>query len=155
MKLTLACLSLAVAAALPTDRLEVVQEQKLMRIPIHKTKSLRSIEREFGLVHDDAVSPFMRFERDFVDASDNVPINDFQNAQYYGPISVGTPAQTFNVIFDTGSSNLWIPGKSCGSGCGSHTLYDSSKSSTSAANGTTFAIQYGSGPFPGSCPRTR
>jgi cathepsin D len=26
---------------------------------------------------------------------------------YYGPISVGTPAKTYNVILDSGSSDLW------------------------------------------------
>lgn len=86
-----------------------------------------------------------------VTGADGVPvvINDFSNAQYFGPISVGTPAQTFSVIFDTGSSNLWVPSKSCGTACGSHPEYDSSKSSTYTANGTTFGIMYGSGPVSG------
>ena len=66
-----------------------------------------------------------------------------------GPITVGTPGQTFNVIFDTGSSNLWIPGVSCGTNCIPHPLYNSSLSSTYQHNGTTFAIQYGSGPVSG------
>lgn len=61
---------------------------------------------------------------------------------------MGNPAQTFNVIFDTGSSNLWVPGKAC-SGCGSHPLYDHTKSSEYKANGTVFKIQYGSGPVSG------
>jgi len=81
---------------------------------------------------------------------DPVVISDYQNAQYYGPISVGTPGQSFNVIFDTGSSNLWIPGSGC-SGCGSHSKYTSSSSSSYVANGTKFAIQYGSGPVSGFC----
>jgi C1A family cysteine protease len=83
------------------------------------------------------------------DAPSTVTINDFQNAQYYGEVSVGTPPQKFNVIFDTGSSNLWIPNKKVGLvGLLKH-KYDSSKSSTYQANGTEFKIQYGSGPVSG------
>lgn len=66
----------------------------------------------------------------------------------YGNIQVGTPGQTFAVIFDTGSSNLWIPSKKC-SNCGSKPLYDNSKSSSYVQNGTVFKIQYGSGPVAG------
>eukprot|EP01059_Diplonema_ambulator_P035586 TRINITY_DN842_c0_g2_i1.p1 TRINITY_DN842_c0_g2~~TRINITY_DN842_c0_g2_i1.p1 ORF type:complete len:386 (+),score=150.89 TRINITY_DN842_c0_g2_i1:44-1159(+) len=76
-----------------------------------------------------------------------VPITDFQNAQYYGPITLGTPPQPFKVIFDTGSSNLWVPGpepKVVGDN-----RYHSDKSSTYVANGTKFAIEYGSGALEG------
>lgn len=84
-------------------------------------------------------------------ADGNIVINDYENSQYFGEISLGTskPAQKFNVIFDTGSSDLWVAGAKCDDSCGRHAKYDSSKSSTYVANGTIFHIEYGSGPVSG------
>jgi len=78
----------------------------------------------------------------------NIVINDYQDAQYYGSIQIGTPAQTLEVIYDTGSSNLW--GSNIKPGLiSSHSYYNHAKSSTYKANGTTFNIAYGSGPVSG------
>ena len=76
---------------------------------------------------------------------DSIVINDYQDAQYYGEISVGTPPQKLEVVYDTGSSNLWVANFAEGR----HHYYDSRKSATHTVNGSTFHIQYGSGPVSG------
>jgi hypothetical protein len=78
----------------------------------------------------------------------SIVINDYQDAQYFGEISVGSPAQKLNVVYDTGSSNLWVSNIKP-SILSKHHYYQHDKSSTYVANGTEFKIQYGSGPVAG------
>jgi len=68
------------------------------------------------------------------------------NTQYFIDMTIGTPPQTFTVVPDTGSSNLWIYSSKCHSiPCLTHHTYNESKSSTHTADGRAMDIQYGSG----------
>jgi len=78
----------------------------------------------------------------------SVVINDYQDAQYYGSIQMGTPQQDLRVIYDSGSSNLWVSNIKPGL-LSKHQYFKHDKSSTYAEDGQTFAIQYGSGPVSG------
>ncbi|NWS61786.1 PEPC protein, partial [Chunga burmeisteri] len=65
---------------------------------------------------------------------------------YFGEISIGTPPQNFLVVFDTGSSNLWVPSTYCQSpACVNHERFNSSLSSTFSYIGVTYTLRYGLG----------
>lgn len=75
-----------------------------------------------------------------------VPVKDYTNTQYFIQAQIGTPAQAFTVVPDTGSSNLWVYSSHCKSvPCLTHETYNGGNSSTYAVDGSAFDIEYGSG----------
>lgn len=112
------------------------------------TVPIKSHKKDYkNLLMRKGVAPF-RFETDSL--GNIVPIKNFQDAQYYGPVSIGIPLQDFTVIFDTGSSNLWVPSKKCKSiTCELHQRYDQTKSHDFHPDGRDMKIQYGSGEVEG------
>ena len=149
----MAKLSLIIFALLVTSALS------LIRIPIKKAEThIKKGQMENYLKHlrtrfpfpgqETPKSDFFTEKSEGLNASpytSDTDLQNFRNLQFFGPITVGTPPQKFNVLLDTGSSNLWISGEGC-IGCGSNTkYYYPGQSSTSKKYNAQMKLQYGKG----------
>ena len=133
----------------------------MTKIPLMKRSDedmiLAHLTRErdalLGLVQlEPATASEMRSLRGSV-KGESEQIKDYANAQYFGAISLGNPPQSFQVIFDTGSANLWVPKVGC-THCGNPFFgkkhkYDHKTSTTYSEDGADFEIMYGSGSVSG------
>ncbi|XP_036623195.1 chymosin-like [Trichosurus vulpecula] len=125
------------------------------RVPLIKGKTLRRLLKERGLLGDflkkHEYSPSSKYRRlgKYAEVADE-PLTNYLDAEYYGKINIGTPAQEFTVVFDTGSSNLWVPSVYCKSiACYLHNRFNPSKSSTFQSTDESLSIEYGSGSMEG------
>ncbi|XP_055078887.1 renin isoform X2 [Periophthalmus magnuspinnatus] len=121
----------------------------LHRISLRKMPSIRETLQEMGVSVEQVMSELVQTATDVTsNGTVPTPLTNYLDTQYFGEISIGSPAQKFNVVFDTGSANLWVPSQSCSpfsTACFTHNRYDASISQTYVENGTGFSIQYASG----------
>lgn len=94
--------------------------------------------------------------RGAVGHEENVVLRDLKNAQYYGTLKIGSPPQDFQVVFDTGSSDMWVPSPACSTkstNCHEKKTFDSSSSTSykevEKGAKSDFDIVYGSGSVTG------
>ena len=125
------------------------EQPKVLKIALKKAST--AVRDVIGMISEGLVSKYMQnYVGMASEDGSSLPLTNYMDAQYYGTIEIGTPPQEFTVIFDTGSSNTWVPSKKCHSlACYLHNRYDSSDSETYEKDSREFAIRYGSGAVEG------
>uniref|UniRef100_A0A8C6V4N9 pepsin A n=1 Tax=Naja naja TaxID=35670 RepID=A0A8C6V4N9_NAJNA len=126
----------------------------LSQIHLKKTKSTRQTLEEHGLLDDFLKKHPYNLGTKYFPGLQNTfasePMQNYLDIEYIGTISIGTPPQQFTVIFDTGSSNLWVPSVYCSSAaCSDHHKFNPQQSSTFHATSQTLSITYGTGSMTG------
>ncbi|KAJ1772889.1 aspartic proteinase precursor [Coemansia sp. RSA 1813] len=90
----------------------------------------------------------IRLDSSQVNINDNIssPSGNRGFQSYFGTIYLGTPPQKFHVVFDTGSSDFWIPSINCdSSACAGHSRFNQSSSDTYVTTHVPFSLSYGTG----------
>ncbi|KAK4509655.1 uncharacterized protein ATC70_006957 [Mucor velutinosus] len=120
----------AAAMSAATENTDAVKETKLLRVPISKKK----------IIHGGPPIASLRRRAQY---NEKLYIGD--GSIYMVDVAIGTPPQNFELVLDTGSADLWVPGASCPSTMCPLAKFNESQSSTFKDMGQVFNITYGIG----------
>ncbi|KAB0340556.1 hypothetical protein FD754_023026 [Muntiacus muntjak] len=147
----------------------VAVSDSIVNIPLTRVKIMRKTCSEKNMLNNFLKKHAYRLYQTSSPGSNIAThsLRNFQDMIYVGNITIGTPPQGFQVVFDTGSSDLWVPSIFCTSPNfyeykhllpdhlslplppSSHVMFRHNESSTYRHTNKTFSIKYCSGRMKG------
>uniref|UniRef100_A0A8C6E637 Peptidase A1 domain-containing protein n=1 Tax=Moschus moschiferus TaxID=68415 RepID=A0A8C6E637_MOSMO len=123
----------------------------IVKIPLRRVKTMRKALSEKNMLKSFLKEHDYRLSQISSRGSNLTvhPLRNIMDKLYVGNITIGTPPQEFQVIFDTGSSDLWVPSVFCNSTASMHVMFRHLRSSTFRPTRKIFSITYGSGRMKG------
>ncbi|KAF4008068.1 hypothetical protein G4228_019664 [Cervus hanglu yarkandensis] len=119
----------------------------IVKIPLTKMRTMRNTLSEKNMLNNFVKEHAYR-QCQISSRGSNITIHPLRNIMelvYVGNITIGTPPQEFQVIFDTGLSDLWVPSLFCTSPtCSTQVMFRHLECSTFRPKQKTFSIAYGS-----------
>uniref|UniRef100_A0A452DQR3 Pregnancy-associated glycoprotein-11 n=1 Tax=Capra hircus TaxID=9925 RepID=A0A452DQR3_CAPHI len=124
----------------------------IVKIPLRRVKTMRKTLSEKNMLNNFPKEHAYRLSQISFRGSNLTihPLRNIMDLVYLGNITIGTPPQKFQVIFDTGSADLWVPSDFCAvQACSIHARFRHLQSSTFRPTNRTFSITYGCGTVKG------
>lgn len=124
---------------------EINCKNVLQNFKLERVSSDSSIRLPFKRSHGKLKS--VNLLADGLNSSHEIKMYDFRTMSYKGPIWIGKPKKRFDVIYDTGSSDLWVFSKESRASSKRylHTYNPADSANYVALPGETFHIRYGIG----------
>ncbi|XP_006050181.3 pregnancy-associated glycoprotein 1-like [Bubalus kerabau] len=124
----------------------------IVKIPLRRVKTMRkTLSGKNMLKNFLKEHPYRLSQISFRGSTLTInPLRNIMDLVYVGNITIGTPPQEFQVVFDTGSSDLWVPSLFCTMpACSAPVWFRQLQSSTFRPTNKTVTITYGSGSMKG------
>ncbi|KAK9707936.1 aspartic proteinase precursor [Basidiobolus ranarum] len=128
----------------------IVNCDNLVRMNLSSNRPAKYLRNQLEMSIVQLQHKYDHIENSTHSQSGTLQLSNSYDLSYFGEITIGTPPQKFQVIFDTGSADLWVPSSKCLSlACRSHKNFDAAKSSTYHQIGDNFSLKYGTGSIRG------